>query len=76
MLNNTKNEFDYDILWTVKEVAQYLKVSKGHVYNLSSRGEIPLRKRDGLLRFRPDEIAEWVEEGYIHYKKAKQSRVK
>lgn len=50
-------------LWTVCEVAAYLKVSIGHVYNLVSQDRIPYRKRGRLLRFLPDEIFAWLEGG-------------
>ncbi len=59
--------FDIDQIssgvWTVKEVAAYLKVSAGHIYNLISKGRIPFRKRDGIIRFIPNEIFNWLNGG-------------
>ncbi len=52
-------------IWNVQDVAQYLNVSVGHVYNLKSKGEIPYRKRGKLLRFIPSEIFDWINEGGI-----------
>jgi len=52
-------------VWTVKEVASYLTVSIGHIYNLVSKKKIPYRKRGGILRFIPQEIFDWINEGGI-----------
>ncbi len=48
----------------VDEVAKLLKVSKGHIYNLTSRQEIPFHKkgRRGRLYFIAEEIFDWVSE--------------
>ena len=68
--NDVTNEkqlklFDNKItdLWTVKEVASYLHISVGHIYNLVSKDEIPYRKRGNILRFVPQEIFDWINEG-------------
>jgi excisionase family DNA binding protein len=50
-------------VWTVEDVAKYLGVSIGHVYNLKAEGKIPYRKRGKLLRFLPNEILAWLEGG-------------
>lgn len=51
-------------IWTVDDVAQFLDVTKGHIYNLVSRRDIPFRKRGkgGRLYFIPQEIFEWINE--------------
>lgn len=50
-------------IMTVDEVAAYLKLSTGTIYNKVSRGEIPFLKvgNPGSLRFRKAEIDSWLE---------------
>ncbi|MBI2521460.1 MAG: helix-turn-helix domain-containing protein [Bdellovibrio sp.] len=50
-------------IWRINEVAEFLRVSVGHVYNLASRREIPFRKKGGKLFFFPSEILKWIDEG-------------
>ena len=47
-------------IWRVLDVANYLGVTVGHVYNLVSRGEIPHIKKGKLVFFIPNEIETWV----------------
>lgn len=49
-------------LMTVDEIAGYLKVSPGHIYNCVSKGEIPFVKVGAAVRFRRSEVDRWVEE--------------
>lgn len=62
-LGNDKAEAEiFDIrIWNIDEVAEYMGVSKKHVYNLVSRDEIPFRKK-GKLYFIPREIYDWITE--------------
>ncbi|MFN8370504.1 MAG: helix-turn-helix domain-containing protein [Bacteriovoracaceae bacterium] len=65
MVNDSQKLFDnfkYKV-WRINEVAQYLGVSPGHVYNLVSQGKIPHTKRGKLLFFIPEKILNWVYEG-------------
>jgi excisionase family DNA binding protein len=50
-----------DGLMTVDELAVYLKLKPGTIYNRVSRNEIPYLKVGGLLRFRRSEIDDWTE---------------
>jgi excisionase family DNA binding protein len=48
-------------LWTVREVAQALSVSKQWVYKQAELGKLPcLRLSGGVLRFRPAAIRQWL----------------
>jgi excisionase family DNA binding protein len=47
-----------DSLWTVKDVADYLRVSTSMVYQRAGAGELPHIKVGALLRFRRSEIDE------------------
>ena len=44
------------------QVAEYLGIAVGTVYNKVSRGEIPFFKVGRAVRFRRSVIDEWVEE--------------
>jgi predicted DNA-binding transcriptional regulator AlpA len=47
-------------LWDVKDVADYLKVSRSWVYQQAAAGLLPCRKLAGLLRFIPSAIRQWA----------------
>lgn len=50
-------------IWRVKDVAQFLDCSIGHIYNLTSDEKIPKVKKGKFLYFIPDEILNWIIEG-------------
>jgi len=51
-----------EALWNAEELAKYLKMAKGSIYHLVSQGRIPtVRLSARCIRFRPSEIAAWVE---------------
>ena len=61
-----ENNTFFDIqIWLVEDVARFLDVSVGHIYNLTSRREIPFRKKGkrGKLYFIPSEIMQWIDQG-------------
>ena len=45
---------------TVKDVAEYLKVSTDLIYRLAQKAEIPASKLGNLWRFKKEEIDEWM----------------
>jgi excisionase family DNA binding protein len=50
-----------EILLTINEVAEYLKLTKSAVYSLVRRRKIPHIKLTGkILRFKESEIMQWV----------------
>jgi len=57
------SELFYKKIWRVEDVANFLRCTVGHVYNLASDEKIPKRKKNGLLFFVPNEILSWVLEG-------------
>ncbi len=51
------------MLLTAHEVAQQLRVPVPYVYALSRRGEIPtVRLGERKVRYRPEAIAQWLEQ--------------
>lgn len=51
----------FDHLWTVREVAAYLRVSTATIYNLVSRGKLPAVRFGASIRFDADAIRRLVE---------------
>jgi excisionase family DNA binding protein len=49
-------------IYTVPEVARYLKLSKSKVYNLVQRGEIPSIKIGRNVRIRQSDLDQWLDE--------------
>jgi len=52
--------FENQRLLTAKDVAGILQCSLQHIYNLVWRDEIPHVKIGGLLRFKWEELIEWL----------------
>jgi len=56
-------------IWRISDVAEFLGVSEGHIYNLVSksrktrRNNFPFRKKGKLLFFIPSEVLNWIDEG-------------
>ena len=46
----------FEALWTVHQVAAYLRASRSLVYQKAASGELPSRKVFGMLRFDPHAI--------------------
>ena len=46
---------------TVKELSEYLHIKPATLYAWAGRGKIPYVKIHGLIRFRHDEIEQWLE---------------
>lgn len=46
-------------LWTVEDVASYLRVATQSVYRWTSENKIPYRKVGGALRFEPEDVKTW-----------------
>ena len=49
-------------IWNIDDVSRFTGFAKGTIYNMTSRREIPHRKRGKKLFFIPDEIMNWIEE--------------
>jgi len=51
-----------DEIFTIKEVAAYLKLAEKTAYRLASEGKLPGFKVGGSWRFRKSEIDRWIVE--------------
>jgi len=51
-----------DEIFTIPEVAEYLKMSKSKIYNLVQRNEIPSIKIGRNVRIRQSELETWLDE--------------
>lgn len=49
-----------DEIFTIKEVANYLKLAEKTAYRLTSEGKLPGFKVGGSWRFRRSEIDAWI----------------
>ncbi len=51
-----------DEIFTIKEVANYLKLAEKTAYRLASEGKLPSFKVGGSWRFRKSKIDHWIRE--------------
>ncbi len=58
-----------DTWLTVKEVAQYLKLSQDLIYKLAQQGKIPASKVGTAWRFKKQKIDEWMEANENRHKR-------
>lgn len=49
-----------DEIMTVREVAEFLKVTERTIYRLASEGEMPSFKVGGSWRFRRSDLVAWM----------------
>lgn len=57
----SKGAKNIEELWTVKDVAAYLKMSRSSVYSsLTNRDAIPAVRMGSIIRFDPDAVKAWV----------------
>ena len=49
-------------IWTIKDVADYLKLTEKTAYRLVKEGKLPGFKVGGSWRFRRDEMERWTKE--------------
>ena len=58
---NPDNESRIKELWTVKDVAQYLKLQPETIRNMARKGDLPAIKLSRMWRFSKDEVELWLE---------------
>lgn len=50
-----------DEIWTIRELADYLRLKEKTAYALVAKGEIPGFKVGGSWRFKKHDIESWIE---------------
>lgn len=50
-----------DDIWTIKELAAYLKLKEKRAYALAAKGELPGFKVGGSWRFKKTDLETWIE---------------
>ena len=58
--NDAQNEGE---VMTIREVAQYLRISEAKVYELARSGTIPALRIGKSWRFQKDLLKEWIRKG-------------
>jgi len=58
--NPGAQRISHDGLWTVKELAQYLRMSERWIHERTRRDEIPCHRLGTALRFDPLEVHVWM----------------
>ncbi|MCX9559286.1 helix-turn-helix domain-containing protein [Vibrio cholerae] len=51
-----------DDIFTIREVAQYLKLNEKTTYRLTAEGKLPGFKVGGSWRFRRAEVDKWIDD--------------
>lgn len=59
----SEGEFNMDELLTLKEAAEFLRISERLLMNLLQNEDIPARKLGKEWRFNRDALARWVSDG-------------
>ncbi len=54
-----------DPILTIRETAEYLKLSKSKVYLMVQQGEIPHLKMGKSVRIRMSDLQEWLEQKLV-----------
>lgn len=54
-----------DEILTLKEVADYLKLTEKTAYRLAAEGKLPGFKVGGSWRFKREDVEKWIEEQRI-----------
>ena len=52
---------DYPMILTVNDLSHQLHIKPATLYAWAAQGKIPCLKIQGLVRFRSEEIAQWIE---------------
>lgn len=60
MAAKTSNKNDYLAIWTVHDVAEYLRMSEAKVYRLVREQKIPVARIGKTWRFRKDLLDDWL----------------
>ena len=59
-MSGTPETAQHEALWTVSDVAAYLKLARSWVYQASASGVLPCVRIGAALRFDPKRVRAWV----------------
>lgn len=60
MVEDTSKKIEEPVIWTVHEVAQYLRMSEAKVYRLAKEQQLPVVRIGKTWRFRKDLLDAWL----------------
>jgi len=60
MPETLKEPVKHKTIMNVREVAEYLRISKAKVYRLANQGGIPVMRIGKAWRFRKDLLDQWI----------------
>ena len=59
-MNETTGPIEQEVIMTITEVADYLKIAPSTIYRLARQGKVPGRKIGGNWRFSRRVIDDWL----------------
>jgi excisionase family DNA binding protein len=62
-VNPTGSPFFDKLVWTVRDVTEFLQCSERHVRQLVAENKIPHARMGRLVRFHKDRVVNWVAQG-------------
>ena len=60
---NSRPELKEDVLLTIEQAAEFLKLSIPTIYSLVSKRKVPANKKGKRLYFSKDELTGWIKSG-------------
>ena len=60
-------------LLTAEEVADYLHLSRKHIFRMARAGRIPSVRIGGSVRFDPRKTGEWLKQNYLQQRPARRA---
>ena len=60
MIENSSEKKNTAVIWTVHDVAEYLRMSEAKVYRLVKEQRLPVIRLGKTWRFRKDLLDEWL----------------
>ena len=66
MQNDNQKAVTASAIMTVKDVAEYLRMSEAKVYRLANEGTLPVARIGKTWRFRKDLLDTWLEQSSMN----------
>jgi excisionase family DNA binding protein len=65
--------FAHKVLLTADELAQFLHLSRKHIFRMAKAGRIPSVRIGGSVRFDPRKTGEWLRQNYLQQRPARRA---